>query len=226
MLQGVRWSRFTVLSLLAAAALLRAPADAAAEGAGGDRIAAGRIGAEASSAGPASGGIAIGLMADMGVPDGFVGALAVRLHRLVRVHAGGGHNTVSPGVRAGVQVLAWTRAVAPYAALELGHYFQGRPGAWMQDLTRDAAGMDTMDADSVTIERVGYSFGNAHIGLRLGSARAAFYVQGGVSRVHATATLRQRRDAAAPLPLEVDVTSRSQARLWTASARLGMEARF
>lgn len=214
-----------MLSVVAAAALAGAPAGAAADPANGDPTRADQIRTEAAP-GSGSGGSAVGLMVDMGVPDGFVAALSLRLHRLVHVHAGGAHNTVSPGGRAGVQVRAWDRAVAPYAALELGHYAEGRPGEWMQGLTRRAAGSDVMDTDSVTVERVGYSYGNAHVGLRLGSDRAGFYVQGGLSRVHAVAIVRQRRDVALPLPLEVDVTSRAQAQLWTASARLGLEARF
>lgn len=212
--------------LALAAALLGVPARAAADRAGAGESSAARIDADATSAETAAEASPIGIIADLGVPDGFTVALAVRLHRLVRVHAGVGHNAISPGIRAGVQVLPWTRTVTPYAALELGHYFQGQPGAWMLALTQEVTATEFMDPDSVTIERVGYSYGNAHLGLRLGSARAAFYVQGGVSRMYATILLSQHRDAVTPVPIEVDVSSRSEAWLWTASARLGLEARF
>lgn len=170
--------------------------------------------------------VQLGFMTDMGLPDGVVGAVTVRPQRHLHVHAGAGHNSVAPGLRAGVQVLPWQRAVTPYAALELGHYFRGRPGAWAQDLVQSSADMDEMAAEGVTVESLGYSYGNAHLGLRLGGARAAFFVQAGISRVHVNAELRRREDVGAGLPLEVDVTSRSEARLWTPSARLGLEARF
>jgi hypothetical protein len=191
-----------VLAGVASAALLGAPAAAAAER------------------------VQIGLMTDMGVPDGFMGALVVRPQRHVHVHAGVGHNTVSPGLRAGVQLMIWPGAVTPYAALELGHYFRGRPGAWAQDMVASSASMDEAAGEQVTVEAIGYTYGNAHLGLRLGSRRMSFYVQGGLSRVHVAADLRRREQAGAPLPLQVDVHSRSQAELWTPSARLGMEAYF
>jgi hypothetical protein len=172
--------------------------------------------------------VQIGLMTDMGLPDGIMGAVIVRSPGPVHVqaHAGAGHNSVAPGLRAGVQILAWSRAVTPYAALELGHYFRGRPGAWAQDLVQSSGDMGEMAAEGVTVESLGYSYGNAHLGLRLGGARAAFYLQAGVSRVHVDAELRRREEAGAGLPLQVDVVSESQARIWTPSARLGMEAYF
>ena len=194
--------RCGVLSGIALAALVGLPAAAAAER------------------------VQIGLMTDIGLPDGIVGALIVRPQRHLHIHAGAGHNSVAPGLRAGVQLLAWSRAVTPYAALELGHYFRGRPGAWAQDLVQSSADMDEAAAGGVSVESLGYSYGNAHLGLRLGGARAAFYLQAGISRVHLDAELRRREETGAGLPLQVDVVSESQARIWTPSARLGMEAYF
>jgi len=170
--------------------------------------------------------VQIGLLTDMGLPDGIVGAVVVRPERHVHVHAGVGHNSVAPGLRAGVQLLPWSSAMTPYAALELGHAFRGRPGTWAQDLVQSSAEMDEAGGGSVTVESLGYSYGNAHLGLRLGGARAAFYLQAGISRVHIDTEVRRREETGAGLPLQVDVISESQARLWTPSARLGMEAYF
>ncbi|WP_428265195.1 hypothetical protein [Haliangium sp.] len=164
-------------------------------------------------------------MTDMGVPDGFVGAVVVKPNRFVAVHAGGGHNTMAPGLRAGVQLFAFEYPAAPYAALEIGHYFRGPAAGWAEALARDAAGDDAMSED-VSVDDLGYSYGNAHLGLRLGGARAAFFIQGGVSRVHADATVRRHRVPDGPTLLEVDVYSRSALRTWTPSARLGLEAWF
>jgi hypothetical protein len=170
--------------------------------------------------------VQIGIMTDMGLPDGLMGAVIVRPLQHLQVHAGAGHNSVAPGLRAGVQVQPWAGAVAPYAALELGHYFRGRPGGWAQDMVQSSADMADPGDASVTVESLGYSYGNAHLGLRLGGARAAFYLQGGISRVHVDAELRRREQTGAGLPLQVDVVSDSQARLWAPSARLGLEAYF
>lgn len=170
--------------------------------------------------------VQIGVMTDMGVPDGFMGALVVRPQRYLHVHAGVGHNTVAPGLRAGVQLQPWQWPVAPYAALEAGHYFRGRPGAWAQDMVAASADMDEAAGEQVTVEALGYTYGNAHLGLRLGSRHMSFYLQGGLSRVNVSADLRSREQAGGPLPLQVDVHSRSEAGLWTPSARLGLEAYF
>ena len=173
----------------------------------------------------------LGLMADLGVPDGMTAAVALRPHRMMQLHFGAGHNTIAPGLRAGVRVYPFTAAVSPSVAAEAGHYFVGNA----TDLANDTA--ERYGLDDADLQSLGYRYGNAHIGLRLGTSKAAFYLQGGVSWIRATAVVRETRaldmqTATNPLPLRpgseptVDVYVESAVRLFTPSARLGLVAYF
>lgn len=164
-------------------------------------------------------------MADVGVPDGVVGAVSVQANRHVTVHAGGGHNGISPGLRAGVHLYAIEHMAAPYMAMEAGHYFDGQANALAQGVATQAG----LDAEAA-LERVGYSFASAHLGLKLGSASAAFYLQAGVSVMRTSATIRESRDLPMAPAMEpgatVDVMTESIFRIWTPSGRIGLIAYF
>lgn len=168
----------------------------------------------------------VGLMADFGLPDGMVGAISYRAHGHVGLHLGGGHNSVSPGLRAGVQLLALDRGASPYAAFEAGHYFVGDAS----DLARDTA--TSMGLDDAELDSFGYSFGNAHLGMRLGSRTTAFYLQAGVSWLRVRATLRETRSldtGGLPGSLTqptVELFSDSAISLYSPSARLGLITYF
>ena len=165
-------------------------------------------------------------MADFGVPDGMVGALSYRANGHVGLHLGGGHNSVSPGLRAGVQLLAFDGGASPYASFEAGHYFVGDASG----LAQDAA--TSMGLDDAELDSFGYSFGNAHLGLRLGTRSTAFYLQAGVSWLRVNATLRESRALDAPgvpgtfTQPTVDIFSDSSLSLFTPSARLGLITYF
>jgi hypothetical protein len=120
----------------------------------------------------------IGLMADAGLPDGVNGSLVFRPARWVRAHVGGGYNMISSGVRGGVTLapFGW----GPSLSLEGGHYFDGNANG----LARKFAGADFKD--SAVLERVGYDYANAHLGLELGYRRVTFYLHGGMSYIRAS----------------------------------------
>jgi hypothetical protein len=113
-----------------------------------------------------------GVMADAGVPDGANASLVFRPLAWLRAHGGGGANTISKGVRAGVTLLPF--GAGPSATLEAGHYFDG-----------DANGLAQRFAGSTfsspLLERVGYDYANAHLGLDFGTRRVVFYLHGGMS---------------------------------------------
>lgn len=163
----------------------------------------------------------IAVMADMGVPDGFIGALVVHAHRQIAVHAGGGHNSISPGVRAGVQVHALDRAITPYLAVEGGHYVAGHAN----DMARELALQAGLDAGT-ELEQLGYSYANGHLGLKLGSAGAAFYIQAGLSYVRTSAATRDSRGLEMAPTTTVDVRTDSVFRIWTPSGRIGLIAYY
>jgi hypothetical protein len=115
-------------------------------------------------------------MLDVGLPDGVIGGVAYRPWSWLRVQAGAGTNSVSPGIRGGLVIVPL--GVGPSITLEGGHYFEG-----------DANGIAGQIVGSgyqrtATAQRFGYQYANAHLGLELGHERVAFLVHGGVSYVH------------------------------------------
>jgi len=117
----------------------------------------------------------IGLMADAGLPDGVNGSLVFRPVRWVRAHVGGGYNLISSGMRAGVTLapFGW----GPSLTLEGGHYFDGNANG----IARQFAGASFKD--NVLLDRVGYDYGNAHLGFEIGYRRVTFYLHGGMSYI-------------------------------------------
>jgi hypothetical protein len=124
---------------------------------------------------PASSLPSIGIMTDIGVPDGWQGSLVLRPWRALRFSVGGGYNLISKGVRAGVTLLPFGRG--PAVALEAGHFFQGDANAAAAKVAGPGfAGNDLLN-------NVGYDFVNAHAGLDFGYKRATFYIHGGMSYI-------------------------------------------
>jgi hypothetical protein len=114
-----------------------------------------------------------GLMADVGVPDGLIGALAIRPWSWVRLNGGGGTNSISGGWRAGITFLPFT--AGPSASFEYGRYQDGNANPLAKKII--GSGFD----GSPLLERVGYEYMNAHLGLDFGSRRVVFFVHGGVT---------------------------------------------
>jgi hypothetical protein len=129
-----------------------------------------------------------GLMADVGVPDGLIGSLAIRPWSWVRLSGGGGTNSISSGWRAGITFLPF--AAGPSASFEYGRYQDGNANPLAKKII--GGGFD----GSPLLERVGYQYFNAHLGLDFGSRRVVFFVHGGLTvirgRIHnVDAAIRQ-----------------------------------
>jgi hypothetical protein len=119
----------------------------------------------------------VGVMADVGVPDGAIGSLVVRPWQWFRVYGGGGSNSVSKGWRGGFSLLPF--GAGPSASLEYGHYNEGDANGLVR---RMASGQFK---DSPLLDKVGYDYANAHVGLDFGGKHAIFFVHGGVSMLWA-----------------------------------------
>lgn len=158
-----------------------------------------------------------GVMGDVGLPDGMVASFAFRAHEHIEVHAGIGHNTNSFGARAGGAWLPLRALVSPYMALELGAYLPADTADWMQSTARSAG------LDDKTLERVGYWYSNAHLGARIGSRAAAFYLQGGFSFIDATADIIKPKPNYVP---PVDLYRTTEVRVWAVGGRAGLIAFF
>jgi hypothetical protein len=133
-----------------------------------------RTGAAAQSARPP---VVLGVLADAGVPDGANGALALRPAPWLRLHLGGGHNTVSAGYRGGFTVLPL--GAGPSFSMDVGHYRDGDANS----LVRGFVGTNRWLVP--LFQRVGYTYVNTQLGLELGRGSFQFFVHGGVSYLRA-----------------------------------------
>ena len=121
---------------------------------------------------------AIGLMVGAGVPDGATASLVYRPFSWLRTEAGGSYNMISKGVRGGVSLIPF--GMGPSVSLEAGHYFDGNANG----LARNIAGGSFQD--NAILQRIGYDFANAHLGLDFGMRRAVFFIHGGMSYIRAS----------------------------------------
>ena len=121
---------------------------------------------------------AVGVMADVGLPDGVGASLVYRPAKWLRLTGGGTYNMISSGLRAGVSLLPF--GWGPSVSLEGGHYFDGNANG----LVRKFAG-SSYQSNSV-LERVGYDYANAHLGLDLGFRRVTFFIHAGMSFIRAS----------------------------------------
>jgi hypothetical protein len=119
----------------------------------------------------------LGVMADVGLPDGAIGSLVVRPWQWFRVYAGAGSNSVSKGWRGGLSLLPF--GAGPSLSLEYGHYSDGDANGLVRRL------MSGDFSGSPLLEKVGYDYANLHAGLDFGGKYVTFFIHGGVSMVWA-----------------------------------------
>jgi hypothetical protein len=120
----------------------------------------------------------VGVMADVGLPDGAAASLVLRPKKWLRVTGGGTYNMISSGLRAGASLLPF--GWGPSLTVEGGHYFDGDANG----LIRRFAGASYQS--NAVLERVGYDYANAHLGLDLGYRRVTFFLHAGFSYIRAT----------------------------------------
>jgi len=159
----------------------------------------------------------LGLMVDAGLPDGMNGSLVIRPMSWLRTHVGGSYNMISSGVRAGVALIPF--GSGPSLTLEAGHYFDGNANG----LAKKFAGPSFKD--NALLERIGYDYANAHLGLDFGSQRVTFYIHGGMSfiraNVHNVDSVIQQQ-AGSSSDTTVSVKQDPIIKAWTPSAKLGL----
>lgn len=121
-----------------------------------------------------------GAMVDAGVPDGAAASIVVRPIRSIRVHAGVSHNAISLGERAGITWVPLSWWFSPTLSLEYGHYSEGNANPLVRAATHDQS------FQSAVLDRVGYDYQNAHLGLEFGRKWFTFYLHAGFSRLTST----------------------------------------
>jgi hypothetical protein len=162
-----------------------------------------------------------GIMADAGVPDGAVGSLVLRPWKWLRTSVGGGYNMVSKGVRGGISILPFGRG--PSLTVEAGRYFDGDANAAARKV------MGAAYKDNALLDRVGYDYANAHLGLDFGYKRVTFYIHGGMSyiqaKVHNLNSVLQTQAAINGVNsdgTEVSIKQDPTIRAFTPSAKIGL----
>jgi len=161
----------------------------------------------------------LGVMADAGLPDGANASLVFRPLRWLRVHGGGSYNMISTGVRAGVTLVPF--GMGPSATLEAGHYFEGNANGVAQRFAGSTF-------SSATLDRLGYDYGNAHLGLDLGYRRVTFFVHGGMSymrgQIHNADSLlsSQVSGIGGNGSTEISFKQDPTVRAWFPSAKIGL----
>lgn len=156
----------------------------------------------------------VGVMADVGAPDGATASIVYRPLDAVRLHAGVGHNLVSTGQRVGVTLVPFRSWVTPTLSVDYGRYPEGDARPVVRSVVGDGMAVASL------FERVGYAYANGHVGLELGGTRATLYVNVGVSRVAG-----DLGGGGSVMTSDEDVTvtfGDSHVTMWTVSGRLGV----
>lgn len=162
----------------------------------------------------------LGVTVDAGVPDGANAALVFRPVSRLRIHAGASHNAVSYGARAGITVSPLRTWIAPTLSVDYGRFSDGNANPVVQMISGDGS------SSSSVLERFGYSYANAHLGLEFGRTRATFYIHAGISYV--TGKLQGLSEASDMTDSGTTITF-SEAPTFaatTASARIGLVVYF
>jgi hypothetical protein len=117
----------------------------------------------------------LGVMADVGVPDGLIVSAVYRPWEWMRLSAGGGTNSISAGWRAGITLLPL--GAGPSASVEYGRYLDGNANA----LAKLFMGSDF--TGSSALDRIGYEYLNANLGLDFGFRDFVFFLHGGITMI-------------------------------------------
>jgi hypothetical protein len=162
----------------------------------------------------------VGVMADVGVPDGATGSIVVRPINAVRLAAGACYNGVSTGGRVGVTLAPVRAWISPTLSLDYGRYPEGNANP----LARRISGDETFE--SQLLERVGYDYANAHLGLDLGYRRVTFFIHAGMSfiraSIHNVDQVIQSDSSSSSSSTTVSVKQDPIIRAFTPSAKLGL----
>lgn len=162
-----------------------------------------------------------GLMLDAGMPEGAGLSGVFRPSPYLRLHIGGAHNGLRGAARAGLTLLPLRGRFSPSLSLEFGH----AQAASAETLSRRLA--DRTQLPSSSMERVGYSYGSAHLGLEFNATRRiSFFVRGGMSLMEMDVPSLQKLDEPFRDSLSPVETKSWMMRTLRPSAKLGLTLFF
>jgi hypothetical protein len=174
------------------------------------------IGSVLASATVATAGPRIGVMTDLGVPDGATASLMVQPVGPIRLSAGAGHNGVSPGVRGELTLVPLSSWITPTLSVSYGRYFERDANP----LVRRVLGDPTFS--SPMLEQVGYDYADAQLGLELGGRHVRFYLHGGVTQVTSQVHNLSSATGGDAGQVSITFTQDPAVSLRTLSARVGL----
>jgi len=115
----------------------------------------------------------LGVALELGVPDVLGVSLAVSPWYWLRLQAGVITNLLAPGVRGSLTLVPFNFGISPSLTVEGGHMFDGDANK----ITRRYFGIE-----SAVLERIGYSYTSAHLGLEFGDPNGfSFYLRAGIT---------------------------------------------
>ncbi|HYH96795.1 autotransporter outer membrane beta-barrel domain-containing protein [Hyalangium sp.] len=170
---------------------------------------------EAEASGDASNKLGLGVMLDVGAPDGVGLSAVVRPVRWLRINAGLTTNTLSLGLRGGISLVPLSSFVSPSLNLDLGHYFDAN----YNELVDRFGGIPLRS--SVPINDVGFNYGGASVGLEMGKPeRFSFSLRVGLA--HGSLTIDDAERLLQDVTGDPDITAKPLAfRFTTPSVKLG-----
>jgi hypothetical protein len=120
--------------------------------------------------------VRLGLMLDVGAPDGVGFSAVVRPLPWLRLNAGLTTNTLSIGVRGGVSLIPLSTLVSPSLNADIGRYFDTD----VNQLVDKLGGIPLRS--NAPIDEVGYNYAGASVGLEIGRPeRFSFFLRAGLS---------------------------------------------
>lgn len=208
--------RITPAALVLAAAVISAPVAAQPLGTAGTPLQTPVVSASPAPRSAASLPV-LGAMLALGAPDGASASVVYRPTSFLRAEVGGAYNLISKGARAGVSLIPF--GAGPSATLEAGRFFEGDANGIARQIAGSSFG------DNAVLQRLGYDFVNAHLGLEFGSRWVTFFVHGGMSYIRGSVhNLNDQLSADASATSTTTVTFKQDptVRIFTPSAKLGL----
>jgi hypothetical protein len=118
----------------------------------------------------------LGVQLTAGAPQGFGAAAVIRPLPWLRGSFGFAHNVLGPGIQGSLTAIPFRWSVAPSLTLEAGKFFE-------TDVSDDFSGTFP-EAFDPALQKFGYEFYSAQLGLEFGSQRSfSFFVRGGLAWV-------------------------------------------
>jgi hypothetical protein len=159
--------------------------------------------------------LGLGVMLDVGAPDGVGFSAVVRPVRWLRLNAGLTTNTLSIGVRGGISLVPLSTFVSPSINLDVGHYFNTN----YNDLVDRLGGIPLKT--TVPINDVGFNYAGASVGLEVGKPeRFVFSLRVGLA--HGSMTIEDAEKLLKDVTKDPDITAKPLSlRFTTPAVKLG-----